>query len=92
MKKQLIILFFIFLSSYAQAHTSHYEGIIKIEMDVLRNNEIIGYSNYFFEHENDMMTVKNYTKFKVKLFGATIFSISSEGLEEYKNDKLISFK
>ena len=31
MKKQLIILFFIFLSSYAQAHTSHYEGIIKID-------------------------------------------------------------
>ena len=38
------------------------------------------------------MTVKNYTQFKVKLFGATIFSISSEGIEKYENDKLISFK
>ena len=38
------------------------------------------------------MTVKNYTQFKVKLFGATIFSISSEGIEKYENDKLIYFK
>ena len=92
MKKHFFIFFLIFFSSYAQAHTSHYEGIVKIEMEVLRNNEVIGYSNYFFEHENDIMTVKNYTKFKVKLFGATIFSISSESLEKYENDKLISFK
>ena len=38
------------------------------------------------------MTVKNYTQFKVKLLGATIFSISSDGIEKYENDKLIYFK
>ena len=92
MKKYIFILFLIFLSSYAQAHTSHYKGIIKIEMEVFRNNEAIGYSNYFFEHINNDMTVKNYTQFKVKLFGATIFSISSEAIEKYKENKLIYFK
>ncbi len=92
MKKYIFILFLIFLSSYAQAHTSHYKGIIKIEMEVFRNNEAIGYSNYFFEHIDNDMTVKNYTKFKVKLFGATIFSISSEAIEKYKENKLIYFK
>jgi hypothetical protein len=61
-------------------------------MEVFRNNEIIGYSNYFFEHENDFMTVKNYTQFKVKLLGATIFSLSSEAIEKFKKDKLIYFK
>ena len=62
MKKYIFILFLIFLSSYAQAHTSHYRGIIKIEMEVFRNNEAIGYSNYFFEHTDNEMTVKNYTQ------------------------------
>ena len=92
MKKYIFILFLIFLSSYAQAHTSHYKSIIKIEMEVFRNNEAIGYSNYFFKHIDNGMTVKNYTQFKVKLFGATIFAISSEAIEKYKENKLIYFK
>ena len=92
MKKYIFIIFLFFLFSYAQAHTKHYKGIIKLELEVFRNNESIGYSNYFFEHDENIMTVKNYTQFKVKLFGATIFSISSEGIEKYENDKLISFK
>ena len=37
----LIIIIFIY-SSKAIAHSSHYEGLKKIEMDVLRNNEVIG--------------------------------------------------
>tara|TARA_B100000029_G_scaffold98041_1_gene88282 strand:- start:101 stop:688 length:588 start_codon:yes stop_codon:yes gene_type:complete len=61
-------------------------------MEVFRNNEVIGYSNYFFEQDDGVMTVKNYTQFKVKLFGATIFSISSEAIEKYKKNKLIYFK
>jgi len=61
-------------------------------MEVFRNDKAIGYSNYFFEHENNEMTIKNYTQFKVKLLGITIFSISSEAIEKYKNDKLIFFK
>ena len=92
MKKYIYILFLILLSSDSEAHSSHYKGIIKIELEVFRNNEGIGYSNYFFEHEKETMTVKNYTQFKVKLFGATIFSISSEAVEKYKNDKLVYFK
>ena len=92
MKKYLYSLFFIFLASYAHAHSSHYKDLIKIEMEIFRNNDAIGYSNYFFEYEDNTITVKNYTQFKVKLFGATIFSILSEAIEKYKKDKLISFK
>ena len=77
MKKFIYILLFITFAFKAHSHTSHYEGIIKIEMDVIRNGEIIGYSNYFFEHSNNSMIVKNYTKFKVDLFGVAIFSILS---------------
>ena len=92
MKKYIYILLFITCAFKAHSHTAHYQGVIKIEMDVIRNGEIIGYSNYFFEHEDEKMTVKNYTNFKVDLLGVTIFSILSEAIEKYENDKLIYFK
>ena len=92
MKKQFYIIIIFLLASKVLAHTDHYKGIKKIEMEVLRNGEVIGYSNYFFEHNKKNMTVKNYTKFKVELLGLTVFSISSEAIEKYENDKLISFK
>ena len=90
-------IFYIFLlglifTSTAQSNTSHYKNISKIEMEVFRNNELIGHSNYYFEHADDTMTIKNYTKFKVELFGVIIFSISSEAIEKYQDNKLIFFK
>jgi len=92
MKKYLFTIIIVFISTKAFTHSSHYKGIKKIEMDVLRNGEVIGHSNYYFENENNIMTVKNYTKFKVELFGVSVFSISGETIEKYKGDKLISFK
>ena len=91
--KNYLILFLIFIiSSEVCAHTGHYEGIKKIEMDIIRNNEVIGYSNYFFEKTDDIMIVKNYTNFKVELFGVVIFSILGESEERYENGQLIYFK
>tara|TARA_B100000945_G_C20414814_1_gene614605 strand:+ start:1111 stop:1791 length:681 start_codon:yes stop_codon:yes gene_type:complete len=92
MKKYLYIIIFTLISFKALSHAEHYKGIIQIKMDVLRNGEEIGYSNYFFEKQNDYMIVKNYTNFKVKVLGATIFSILSEGIETYKDNQLIEFK
>ena len=92
MKKYIYLIIILLFASKAFSHTSHYEGLKKIEMDVIRNVEVIGYSNYFFESSEKKMTVKNYTKFKVELLGITVFSISSESIEKYENDKLIYFK
>ena len=92
MKKYIYILILFLFTSQSQSHTAHYKNLSKIEMEVFRNDEAIGYSNYFFEHEDNRMTVKNYTQFKVKLLGINIFSISSEGVEKYKDNKLVFFK
>jgi len=92
MKKYIYTLIIFLFASKAFSHTSHYEGLKKIEMDVLRNEEVIGYSNYFFESVENKMTVKNYTKFKVELLGITVFSILSESIEKYENGKLVFFK
>jgi len=92
MKKTLfsLILFFLTISNL-NAHTSHYKGIKVINMEVFRNENLIGYSNYFFTHGKNTLEVKNYTQFKVKLFNVIVFSVSGEALEKYKNDKLVSY-
>ena len=92
MKHFITALIIIMFPSKVMAHSSHYEGLKKIEMDVLRNNEVIGSTNYFFEFDEDLFVVKNYTNFKVELFGVTVFSILSETIEKYKDEKLIFFK
>jgi len=92
MRKYIYTLIIFLFASKAFSHTSHYIGLKKIEMDVVRNGEVIGYSNYFFESTEKKMTVKNYTKFKVELLGITVFSILSESIEKYENDKLVFFK
>ena len=64
MRKYLFIIITLVFATKAFSHTSHYKGLKKIEMDVIRNGEVIGYSNYFFEKSNKNLTVKNYTKIK----------------------------
>ena len=93
MKKIFInIILFLFFSTNLNAHISHYKNFKKIEMEIFRNNKLIGYSYYFFKTKNDEVKVTNQTKITVKLLGATIFDIEGYGEEKYKNDKLISFR
>ena len=92
MKKYICIFYILFSFFSVFANEAHYKNLSKIEMDVLRNDKIIGYSNYFFKHDEDSMTVENYTKFIVEMFGVKVFSIDSKSKEIYKKDKLISFE
>ena len=92
MKKFLVVLLAIFFSSISLAHIGHYNKFDKIEMEILRNNEVIGYNNYFFEKDGETTTVKNQYKFEVKLLSATIFKVEGYGEEIYLNDRLISFQ
>ena len=92
MKKFLVVLLAIFFSSISLAHIGHYNKFDKIEMEILRNNEVIGYNNYFFERDGGTTTVKNQYKFEVKLLSATIFKVEGYGEEIYLNDHLISFQ
>ena len=92
MKKYICIIYI--LSSFFSvfANESNYKNISKIEMEVLRNDKVIGYSNYFFKHNEDTMAVENYTKFIVEMFGVKVFSIDSKSNEIYQKDKLMSFE
>ena len=92
MKKYICIFYILFSFFSVFANEAHYKNLSKIEMDVLRNDKIIGYSNYFFKHDEDSMIVENYTKFIVEMFGVKVFSIDSKSKETYKKNKLISFE
>ncbi len=70
---------------------AHYNKFNKIEMEILRDGEVIGYNYYFFKKDSDNTTITNQLKFTVKLLGATIFEVESYGEEKYIKDKLISF-
>jgi hypothetical protein len=92
MKKYICIIYI--LSSFFSvfANETNYKNISKIEMEVLRNDKVIGYSIYFFKHNEDTMTVENYTKFIVEMFGVKVFSIDSKSKEIYQKDRLMSFE
>ena len=91
MKKYFYLFIILLFGSNTFANTNHYKSITKIGMDVFRNGEKIGFSNYFFKHKNNEMEVKNNTEFEVKLLGVNLLSIKSNSVEKYKNNKLVSF-
>ena len=74
------------------AHMAHYNKFNKIEMEILKDGEVIGYNFYFFKRNKNETIVTNQIKFTVKLFGATVFEIEGFGEEKYIKDKLISFE
>ena len=90
MKKTLILIFVLF-SSNVIAHIEHYKKFNKIEMDILRNGEIIGYNHYFFTRKGNQTKVTNQIKFSVKVLGAIIFQVEGYGEENYLKDQLISY-
>ena len=91
MKKITLSIIFIFICFTSYAHIGHYSNYKKIEMEILRNNEIIGYNYYFFSKKDNVTLVTNQFKFDVKLLGATIFKVEGIGEEKYLKDQLISF-
>ena len=92
MKKFTIILFVIIFPFISLAHIGHYNKFNKIEMEIFRNGELIGYNYYFFKRNGEETTITNQLKFSVKLLGATIFQVESFGEEKYVGDQLISYK
>ena len=85
----IVILFFI--TTNLNSHIFHYNNFKKIEMEIFRNNELIGYNYFFFTIDKNITTITNQIKFTVKLLGATIFEVEGYSEEKYNDDKLISY-
>jgi len=91
---KLTIVFFIIILNFNQksfSHIQHYSNLNKLEMEILRNNELIGYNFYFFKINGKETIVTNQIKFEVKVLGATIFKVEGYAKEKYFNGQLVSF-
>ena len=91
MKKFLLILFLLINPINSMAHIGHYIKYNKIEMEIYRNGELIGYNYYFFKKNDEETVITNQIKFSVKILGATIFKVEGYSEEKYFKDQLISF-
>ena len=89
--KKILVLIFVLFSSNVIAHMGHYNKYNKIEMDILRNGEVIGNNLYFFTRKGNQTIVTNQIKFSVKVLGAIIFQVEGYGEENYLKDQLISY-
>jgi hypothetical protein len=87
-----LVFILIFFSTNLFAHTSHYKSFKKIEIEIFKDDNLIGYNYYFFTSEGDTVTVKSQLQFKINLFGIEVFNINHYGVEKYKENKLISYR
>ncbi len=92
MKKIFITIIILILGTIKTSFSKDIVNLNFIEMEVLRNGDVIGFSNYKFSKENCFLKVENETKFKVDVLGVNIFKINSLGTEIYKNNNLVSFE
>ena len=93
MKKKIIFfLVFLIYPFLSYSHLNHYNQIKLIKMDILRNGEKIGFNNYSFKFQNDLLEVKNEINFKAKIVGLDLLKVSGTSTESYKNGKLIKFE
>ena len=70
---------------------AHYNKYNKIEMEIFRNGEVIGYNYYFFKRDGNKSIITNQIRFSVKLLGKTIFNVEGYGEEKYLKNQLISY-
>ena len=91
MKKFIITLFIILFPSISVAHMAHHNNFNKIEMEIFRNDKLIGFSNYFFTRKGNETIIINQTKFSVEILGVTLFQVEGYSEEKYINDQLISY-
>ena len=91
MKKIIVILFLLIYPTNLIAHIGHYINYKKIEMEIFRNGELIGYNHYFFNRNGAETIVTNQIKFVVKLLGATVFQVEGYSEEKYLKDQLVSY-
>ncbi|NDE64531.1 MAG: hypothetical protein EB022_01865, partial [Proteobacteria bacterium] len=88
----LVFIFIIFYSLNLNAHIDHNKNLNKIEFDIYRNNEKVGYHKVTFSNKNGFKEVSTDVYFDIKLLGVSIYKYHSLGKEIYKDHKLIEFK
>ena len=87
----IYLLIFITLPFSTNAHVQHYKDLNRIVFDIYRNNTHIGTHIFSFKKSGDELAIKSEIKFEIKKFGIVLYKYYAEGIEIYKDNKLVKF-
>lgn len=87
-----ILLFFSFFLPNSKAHIDHNKDLKKIEFDIYRNKEKVGYHIVTLTNTYGLKEISTDVYFDIKLLGVSIYKYHSLAKEIYKGNKLIEFK
>ena len=76
----------------SHADINNYKNLNFIEMDVVHNDKIVGFNNFYFQNQGETFIVKNEVYFSISVLGVEVFKVKSNTEEEYRNNQLINFK
>ena len=86
-------LFFFLIITNSQAHVQHYKNLQRIEFDIYRNNDLVGFHKVNVKKKGDnTKEVTTDILIEVKILGIKVHTYKSYGVETYKNDELTEFK
>ena len=82
---------FLLFSFKVFAHIEHHKNLESLKFDIYRNNNFIGTHIFEFTKKNNLLSVKSIIDFQIKKFGVVLYKYHAEGIEVYRDNKLISF-
>jgi len=90
------LIFFISLilfPSITNSHVQHYKNLQRIEFDIYRNNDLVGYHKVNVKKKGDnTKEVLTDILIEVKILGIKVHTYKSYGVETYKGEELLEFK
>ena len=90
------LIFFISLilfPSITNSHVQHYKNLQRIEFDIYRNNDLVGYHKVNVKKKGDnTKEVLTDILIEVKILGIKVHTYKSYGVETYKNEEFLEFK
>jgi hypothetical protein len=84
---------YILFPTIANTHVQHYKNLQRIEFDIYRNNDLVGYHKVNVKKKGDnIKEIITDILIEVKILGIKVHTYKSYGVETYKNEELIEFK
>jgi len=84
---------FILFPTIAYSHVQHYKNLQRVEFDIYRNNDLVGFHKVNVKKKSDnTKEVITDILIEVKILGIKVHTYKSYGVETYKGEELIEFK
>ena len=89
--KQVDVVLFFFITLKSNAHVQNYDNLKKIEIDIYRNNKLIGKHVFSFNKLENQLEVLSEINFEIKKLGVVLYKYHVKGTEYYQDGKLVKF-